>query len=281
MLCTAGDLLEDIVVALADPIARGTDASARIERWRGGSAANVAFYAAACGQRVRFVGRVGEDAAGDSLSAELKAAGVDVHVQREGRTGAVVVLVEPGGERTMFPDRGAATELVDVDPGWLADVTWLHVPAYSLVAEPIGTAVAGMVTHVRAAGGRISVDLSSVGVVERVGRGRFGDIVSRCHPDIVFANADEAAAVDAVGGALFVVKHGAQPVVIHRPDGTQDAVGVPPVAGVVDSTGAGDAFAAGFLTSVMVGAADLDAARAGSALAARSLRVVGAGLAPD
>ena len=66
-----------------------------------------------------------------------------MRVQRRGRTGSVVVLVGPDGERTMLPDRGAATELTDVDPAWLDGVTWLHVPSYSLLSEPIGAASRG------------------------------------------------------------------------------------------------------------------------------------------
>src|SRR5688572_24603757 len=106
-----GDLLEDVVVWVAGAPVEGTDNPATIRRSRGGSGANVAAAAAAAGAAARFVGRVGVDGAGDALVAQLAAAGVDVRVQRGGRTGCVVVLVDGAGERTMFPDRAAAAEL--------------------------------------------------------------------------------------------------------------------------------------------------------------------------
>jgi sugar/nucleoside kinase (ribokinase family) len=66
---------------------------------------------------VRFVGRVGDDAAGAALVRDLVGAGVDARVQREGRTGTIVILVDEDGERTMYPDRAAAGELAGVTDG--------------------------------------------------------------------------------------------------------------------------------------------------------------------
>ena len=81
----------------------------------------------------RFVGRVGDDDAGRLLTAELAAAGVDVRVQRRAAsTGTIVVLVTPDGERTMFPDRGAAAALRHIDRSWLERTAVLHLPAYGL-----------------------------------------------------------------------------------------------------------------------------------------------------
>ena len=163
MLAVVGDLLEDIVVRIGSPPALGTDTPAHIVRRRGGSAANVAACAGRAGAPVRFIGRVGEDELGERLVSNLTADGVDVRVQRHGRTGAVVVLVGPDGERTMLPDRAAATELGDVDTAWLDGVTWLHVPSYSLLSEPIGTTVRELIVALRRAGGQLSIDVSSVG----------------------------------------------------------------------------------------------------------------------
>src|SRR5205814_351175 len=110
VLCTLGDLVEDVVVWLHEPINYGTDTPARIVRRRGGSAANVAAFAAAVGSSSRFVGQVGTDGTGERLLAGLHAGGVDTVVARGGRTGSIVVVVDPSGERTMLTDRGAATE---------------------------------------------------------------------------------------------------------------------------------------------------------------------------
>ena len=112
MLCAVGDLVEDIVVWLAGAPGEGTDTDARVFRRRGGSAANVAALCAASGTPARFVGHVGADDLGDRLLASSRASGVDVaSCERGGRTGTIVVLVAPGGERTMLTDRGAALDL--------------------------------------------------------------------------------------------------------------------------------------------------------------------------
>ncbi len=280
MLCVIGDLVEDVVVHLTAPPAVGTDTPARIERTRGGSAANVAAAAAAAGCSTRFVGRVGHDRVGEALVGELAAGGVDARVQRGGRTGAVVVLVDAYGERTMLPDRAAAAELAAVEPAWLDGVTWVHVPAYSLCAEPVGTATLEAVRRIQQAGGQVSIDVSSVAVVERYGVERFVALLGELAPAVVFANAVEAPLVVEVRSGLLVVKDGPGPILLHGADGHVETVAVTPVALVVDSTGAGDAFAGGFLAATLAGASPREAARAGAALAARTLRVAGAALAP-
>jgi sugar/nucleoside kinase (ribokinase family) len=280
VLCVVGDLVEDVVVhPVAAPV-RGTDVAAEVRRTRGGSAANVAAAAVAAGCRTRFVGRIGSDAIGTALVSSLADAGVDVRVQRAGRTGCIVVIVEPGGERTMLPDRGAAAELGAVDPSWLAGVTWLHVPAYSLCADPIGTSTLGAVEVVRAGGGRLSIDVSSVGTVSAFGPARFVSLASELAPEVVLATTSEAALLGDWAPSLLVVKHGADPVELRRSGGAPSFVEVPPIDGVLDTTGAGDAFAGGFLAATLGGASPAEAAAAGNALARRTLRSAGAGLAP-
>jgi len=280
VLCVVGDLVEDVVVHPVAVPARGTDTAAVIRRTRGGSAANVAAAAAAAGCRVRFVGRVGDDAVGTALASSLSAAGVDVRLQRAGRTGCIVVIVEPGGERTMLPDRGAAAELGPIDPDSLGGVTWLHVPAYSLCAEPIGASTRGAIAAVRARGGRLSIDVSSVGAVAAFGVAPFVTLLAELDPDVVLATTSEAALLGTWSSRLLVVKHGGDPVELRRADGGSSWVDVPPVDGILDTTGAGDAFAGGFLAATIAGAAAADAAVTGNALARRTLRSAGAGLAP-
>jgi sugar/nucleoside kinase (ribokinase family) len=271
VLAVVGDLLEDIVVRIASAPALGTDTPASIERRRGGSAANVAAAAASAGATVRFIGSVGDDDVGSRLATDLATAGVDVRVQRRGRTGAVVVLVGPDGERTMLPDRATATSLVDVDGAWLEGVGWLHVPSYSLLSEPIGTTVRSLTTLVRRDGGRLSVDVSSVAAVETYGVDRYCALLAELAPDVVFANEPEARLLPRTGGAVTIVKHGPRPVEV-RAAGERYTVDVPPLPAIADTTGAGDAFAAGFLAATVDGADVRAAVTAGIDLAARVLQ---------
>jgi sugar/nucleoside kinase (ribokinase family) len=274
VLAVVGDLLEDVVVRTVTPPAVGTDTPATIDRRPGGSAANVAAAAASLGAAVRLICRVGVDPLGEQLVAALSAAGVDVRAQQHGRTGAVVVLVDGSGERTMLPDRAAAGELSDVDPTWLDGVTWLHVPAYSLLSEPIGTAARELITRVRATGGVVSIDASSVAVIESYGTDRFTGLLDHLAPDVVFANEPESVYLAHDAPWVTIVKRGPNPVtVLGDPDerGSYD-VPVPTIDVVRDTTGAGDAFAAGYAVAAMSGGPVRDAVIAGINLAGDALR---------
>lgn len=281
MLTAIGDLVEDVVVLLSGPPNTGSDVDARISRHRGGSAANVAAAAAAATGRARFVGQVGDDDLGDRLLDRLRGTGVDTAVRRGGRTGTIVALVAPDGERTMLSDRGASTELADVDPAWLEDTTVLHVPAYSLAAEPLATSARTLVGVARDRDVPVSVDTSSVAVLEGLGIERFRDTLAELAVDVVVANAAEARLLELqarpVRGALLVIKQGAEPTLILRPDGRRQEVAVP-AAGVVDTTGAGDAFAAGLLTAWVGGEDAVGAVRAGHLLAGQVIGHPGAEL---
>jgi len=253
VLGVLGDLVEDVVVWQLAPLAAGSDTPSRIVRTRGGSAANLAAHAAAL-VTTRFLGCVGADETGPALVASLRADGVDVRVTTGSRTGVIVILVDAAGERTMFPDRGANTEMAAVPPDWLAGLACLHVTAYSLTDDPTASTAEAALRQARADGALTSLDASSVSVLERLGPDAFRAWVERVDPDIVFANAEEAALlgwdVDAPAPRLVVVKHGSDPLRLRTTAGSS-TWSVPPLTGVVDTTGAGDAFAAGFLAGVL------------------------------
>ena len=257
MLATLGDLVDDIVVQLAGPINVATDTSSIILRRRGGSAANVAATAGVLGQPVRFLGQVGADAVGAALVAELKAAGVDTQfVHRSGSTGAIVVLVAPDAERSMLTDRRTCAELDDPRPEWLDDVTTLHVPLYSLIEGATAMTAATLIGWAHDRDVAVSLDLSSTALMTEAGLDSVRALVAHLRPSSVFANRSE---VDMYGldqlpaDAIAVVKNGPDPALIRVPPGANTSattymVPATGITAVTDTTGAGDAFAAGFLT---------------------------------
>jgi sugar/nucleoside kinase (ribokinase family) len=243
IVCTLGDLLLDVVVKLNRPLAEGDDTNGETRAGAGGQAANVAAWAAALGAQARFIGKRGADAAGELVEADLLRHAVDVlGPPPVGRNGVVVSLVELDGSRTMVSDRGVAPELDpdEVEPEWFENCDWLHLSGYSLMGEPIGSAAERAVELARAAGGRISVDLSSVNLIREFGRDELAKRFERIRPDVVFGNEAEHEELP-VPSDVQIVKRGPRGATI---DG-RDLATVP--GDVVDTTGAGDALAAGYL----------------------------------
>lgn len=263
-----GDLVLDVVMQAAAPIESGTDVPGRVEIRQGGSAANVARWLARLGIRSQLVCAVGRDGAGRSLVAQLQRDGVSVRAIRVAghRTGRIGVLVAPSGERSFVADRRAATrmEAKDLKSEWFDNLDLIHLPAYSLLVEPLGSAGIRAVELARARGARgvrVSVDLASVGPLLAHGRREARDLVARIQPDVVFATEPEAEALlgrHAPEGLLAnarvaVIKRGSRGARVFARDDRASAdeplrfdVATSAIQ-AEDTTGAGDAFDAGFI----------------------------------
>ena len=288
MLCTIGDLIEDVVVwlngELKNQINIGSDTDSVIVRTRGGSAANVAMFAALTGTPSRFIGQVGNDNLGEQLCASLRGSGVDVCTVAEGRTGSIVVLVQPNGERTFLTDRGVASDLSVFNASHLTDVSIVHVPTYSLAQDPLATTAIQYMQAARTAGALISIDASSTAVLRDYGVGRYAALIASIAPDVFLCNSDEAellnidSAHPMPGAELTVIKRGALPITAVTAAGAVTEVATPSVANIIDTTGAGDAFAAGFLPTYATSRNIKDAITNGNLIAARVLRSPGATL---
>ena len=281
MLCTLGDLIEDVVVWLGEPTHHASDTPSRIERTRGGSAANVAYFAAATGIPSRFVGQVGADHLGDHLVDSLRQAGVDVVAHQGGRTGSVVVMVQPGGERTMLTDRGSAVDLDGIDTSVLDGVHTLHVPMYSLSTGRLSSTARTLIALAHERRITVSIDASSASVLESYGIDAVLRLFGELAPRVLLCNEDEAQVLGLTkapqGIDTVIVKRGSRPVRIMDSSGVRE-IALAPIPHVVDTTGAGDAFAAGFLGPWASGRTTDEAVLAGHALAIRALGSAGATL---
>jgi sugar/nucleoside kinase (ribokinase family) len=266
LLCV-GDLNLDLVITPEHGIAVGSDSAGVVSMAGGGSAANVAAWAAAGGIEVRFVGTVGDDATGTFLVGELAGRGVDVRpiVRADARTRTIAVIVGDDGDRSMVSDLDERVALRDddFDSDWFDGVDWLHLTGYTYVDAMSRPLFARLLDDATRRGIRCSIDPSAAELLR-----------TRCQleavraafsgAEVLFPSRDEAhylTGIDdpaAAASALLDVAHtvavtcGSDGVYVASPG---EPVRHTPAADVdvVNALGAGDAFAAGFLTGVLLG----------------------------
>lgn len=260
-----GDVMTDVIVIPEGPLVRGSDRRAQITQRPGGSGANQAVWLGSMGTPVSFVARVG---ARDKphLEAYLRGFHVDpVLIADPARpSGILVIIVDADGERSFLTDRGAnlALSLSDM-PVWLLQETrCVLVSGYSLFAEQPRGAVQWMAGEARERNIPVFVDAASVGFVEEVGVAQFLEWTRGF--STLFANQDEAVALSGRGDleaqmqalgqnyARVVIKLGAAGAAVGDASGVKLRLPAPAV-NVVDTTGAGDAFAAAFISAELAG----------------------------
>src|SRR5215207_252340 len=257
----------------------------------GGSAANTIVGLASLGARTAFLGKVRDDQLGRVVAHDIRAAGVDFRTApaTDGpATARCYILVTPDGERTMNTYLGAAQNLhpADVDTDTVAAAAITYLEGYLWDPRNAKDAFRKAAEAAHAAGRMVALTLSDSFCVDRW-REEFLDLMRAGIIDLIFANESElrslyqTADFDSAVAALrqdarrAVVTRSEKGCLIVQPEGTQ-AVPACPVERVVDSTGAGDLFAAGFLFGLARGAEHATAARLGALAAAEIIGHIGA-----
>lgn len=255
----------------------------------GGSAANTVAGLASLGSSAGFIGRVGDDQLGRTFRHDITAMGVAYPTPPcpdGAATGRCMVLVTPDAERTMATDPGCASRLgeEDLDPRFIQQAKVLYLEGYLFDDSGAKAAFRRAATMARQAGGLVALSLSDGFCVERH-RDDFRAMVAE-HVDILFANAVEITALLQVDTVAAAVEHLRQrPLVAAVTCGAQGSLvlggglvhAIPPhpLTGVVDTTGAGDLYAAGFLHGVTRQLSLADCGRIGSLAAAEVIGHLG------
>jgi len=282
----AGDVIDDIVVTPLDVLTRDSDTTSHIRHTPGGSAANQATWLASRGLAVRFVARVGA-ADIERHRSELESFGVEAVLipDHDAPTGTIVVMLDGDGSRTMYTDRGANLRLTtaDMPPSLLDGVDALHVNGYALFADEPRSAMTALVGQALRRDIVVTVDPCSSAYIEQLGAATF--LACTLGATVCLPNLDEGRALtgctEAVDVLSFLRDHypvvalklGSGGVLVSERGRVELIRSV--ASSVVDPTGAGDAFCAGFLASWLEGHPAGDAAREGSALAAQAVAVLG------
>ncbi|HRJ69817.1 MAG TPA: adenosine kinase [Beijerinckiaceae bacterium] len=257
----------------------------------GGSGANTAAGAASFGARVAYVGKIKADAVGDIFAHDIGALGVSYTTRRAESgppTARCFVLVTPDGERTMNTYLGACQNLSerDIDPEVVggAKVTYLEGYLWDPPEAKKAFRKAADIAH--KAGREVSLTLSDSFCVDRY-RDEFRDLVRTGMVDLLFANESELKALYQTADfdtALAALRQEANKAVVTRSEkgamfvSRAETVAVPayPIEQLVDTTGAGDLFAAGFLHGYTAGRSSADSLRLGALAASHIIQQLGA-----
>lgn len=255
----------------------------------GGSAGNTMACFASLGGKGGYIGKVADDHLGGTFEKSLKEIGVDFRtkpLEGDASTGRCMILVSDDGQRTMNTYLGAAVELTpkDIDDAYIAKGQVLYLEGYLYDQPQAMEAFIKAARAAQAAGRRVALSLSDPFCVDRH-RQAFRNLVN-LHIDILFANEDEIKSlyeVDTIEEACAAISKECALAAITRSEkgsiiiksGKKTEVKAEPVDKVVDTTGAGDAYAAGFLFGFTQGKDMAECGRLGSIAAAEVIGHMG------
>ena len=279
-----GKLVADQVLSLSRPLVIGDQQRVSRTVVPGGAPANVTANLARLGVPCRLVGWAGADPIADELLTGLSARGIEVAVVRRGRLPMTTVLVHEDAERTLLADRGDGGLLADdVDPRWFANAAVLHLDGFDLLPGRFPSALIAAASLARAAGVRVSADVAAAARIEGFGVEPYRELLAGLRSDVLFCNAAEATVLGLAeelpdwAPSLVLVHAGASPTrVVTRLGAWSVPVEPLPPQRVRDTTGCGDAFAAGVLAGWRAGSPVLVAVQGGHAAAAVVAGVIGA-----
>jgi sugar/nucleoside kinase (ribokinase family) len=286
-ILVVGDVMTDIIVQPEGPIVHGSDRRALIRSRPGGSGANQAVWLGSMGANVQFVARVGH-ADRDMYRNYFSGFGVDARLAADDTlpSGVLVTMLSPDGERSFLTDRGANLNLCrqDLPATLLDDIAVVMVSGYSFFADGPRQAVISLFADAVARGTRVAIDPASVGFLREVGCANF--LTWTQGASIIFANESEA---EVLTGAIeleeqmrvlgvhydrVVIKLGQHGAALGDRNGLSLRLPAPPVV-ALDTTGAGDAFAAAFLSAELGNMEPEACLRAGIAAGSAAVEYVG------
>jgi ribokinase len=283
-LCVLGDFAWDVLIRTNSELLKGGDTFGDVVLLPGGSAANVAVWAARCGLATHFVGKIGRDRMGQLATENLDSEGVthDLIESDSNLTGAVAVFVDQTGERSMVSGHGADFDLLpsELPRGEIAASRHLHLTAWSFFTDPPRAAARVAADLAKSVGATLSFDPGSFQMIEEVGVDHFLSVTQDLGIDIFLPNKEEGAVLTGVKdpegiaqeldrlypSALVILKLDADGALVWQ-DGRAEHI---PAATnrLVDATGAGDSFAGAFLARYLRGVTVAESARFATTISA-------------
>jgi len=283
-LCVVGDFAWDVLIRTNSELLRGGDTFGEVMLMPGGSAANVAAWAARCGLPTHFIGKIGRDRMGLLAREDLVAENVVSHLVESDShsTGSVAVFVDHTGERSMVSGHGADFYLLpsELPREVIGHARHLHLTAWSFFTDPPRTSARVAARIAQEAGATLSFDPASFQMIDEMGVDHFIAVTRDLGIDVFLPNKEEGAILtglkdpeaiahdltDIYAGSLVILKLDADGALMWL-DGS--AHHIPPATNnLVDATGAGDSFAGAFLARLLSGSTPLDAATFATSISA-------------